>query len=437
MSKRKIRVFLGAQEIAGMMERLNNAFHDMGIKSDFWCLAKYKFSDEQDVPWIIKRFFYHSEKRSQSTTVREKKHWDKLQLIDIIIIFVYAIVNYDYFIYIFGHGLFFYNWYLRKKPELEYKILKFFNKKMIMWFCGSDSRAPYCDVDVYNGDYNAMLDKTKERSKNVKMIERYMEIIDFAASSHFHTKPYIVYNRICVPIDDKELVNNNDTENKNEKIVILHAPSNIKAKGTDRIRKTMDELRSEGYEFEYIEVTGVSHQEVLRMLKKADVVIDQLYADFPLAGFATESSANGIPVITCGYYARQYKQVAQNPPVPTVYCDPSEFKAKLIELIGNADLRKRISAEEKKFIKDNSVSLLVARKFLDIFEGRIPDEWYFDPFENEYVFGCGIEKEKIIQNVNYLVKHYGKDALCINDKPRLLQEYMDIVNGKHDNLAEM
>lgn len=41
--KRKRRIFLGAQEISGMMERLNNAFHDMGIESDFYCIPEYAF----------------------------------------------------------------------------------------------------------------------------------------------------------------------------------------------------------------------------------------------------------------------------------------------------------------------------------------------------------------------------------------------------------
>ena len=51
---KKNKIFLGAQEIAGMMERLNNAFHQMGIKSDFFCLYGYDYSNRANELPIVK-----------------------------------------------------------------------------------------------------------------------------------------------------------------------------------------------------------------------------------------------------------------------------------------------------------------------------------------------------------------------------------------------
>lgn len=69
---KKRRIFLGVQEIAGMMERLNNAFHDMGIESDFYCIPEYAFDfGKKDVP-VLKKFRIHTKKKKYAVGERAK-----------------------------------------------------------------------------------------------------------------------------------------------------------------------------------------------------------------------------------------------------------------------------------------------------------------------------------------------------------------------------
>lgn len=305
MRMKKRRIFLGVQEIAGMMERLNNAFHDMGIESDFYCIPEYAFDfGKKDVP-VLKKFRIHTKKKKYAVGERAKAWWSFLQMWDILHVFAYAFFRYDSFIYIYGNGMFFHNRYLRKIEEVEFFILKMFRKKMVMWLCGSDARPPYCDGANYFSDIGKVYSVTREKASRIKMLEKYMDVIDYSPSSHFHTKPYLIFNCIGIPVDEKERVQKKETDGK---IRILHAPSDQIGKGTAVIRKIIKEIQEEGYQFEYIEVSGLPHSVVLEKMAMSDIVVDQVYCDTPMAGFATEAAINGVPVVVGGYYADVYKR---------------------------------------------------------------------------------------------------------------------------------
>lgn len=426
---------MGVQEIAGMMERLNNAFHDMGIESDFYCIPEYAFDlKKRDMP-ILRRFRIHTKKKKYATEERVKAWWSFLQMWDILSVFVYALFRYDSFIYIYGNGIFFHNRYLRKIEEVEFFILKMFRKKMVMWLCGSDSRPPYCDGANHFDDIEKVYSVTREKAAKIKMLEKYMTLIDYSPSSHFHTKPYLMFNCIGIPIDDKERVH--ITKADEEKVRILHAPSDQKGKGTAVVRNILKEIQEEGYVFEYVEVSGLPHSVVLEKMAKSDIVIDQVYCDTPMAGFATEASINGIPVVVSGYYADVYKKVLPQPIAPTVYCKPEELKEKIIYLIEHKEERKRIGEEEREYVERNCLSDIVADKLRKILDGQYSQEWIMNPAENDYIWGYGKSKETLAKDVIRLIDTYGTDALCLDKEGILYKKYMQLYKEtKFGEIAE-
>jgi glycosyltransferase involved in cell wall biosynthesis len=78
--------------------------------------------------------------------------------------------------------------------------------------------------------------------------------------------------------------------------VLLHAPSSPVIKGTDLVRAAVAQLREEGYEFEYVELTGVAHDEVRAAVRRADIVLNQFYALMP-GVFGVEALAAGCAVL--------------------------------------------------------------------------------------------------------------------------------------------
>lgn len=425
MQRSDYHIFLGTQDIAGMMARLTKAFTEIGIDNHFFEMKEYYFRDQErkDELWCMKSFMYHTDKIRNATNDLSKKLWTFLQMIDCILIFIYALLHYNEFIYIFGDGIFPRNVYLKKIRNLEYRIEKLLGKKMVMWYCGSDSRAPYCDVDVYHNLERA----TKAKAGRIRTVEKYMTVIDSPASSHFHTKKYIKYNCIGVPIDKNEIV---EAKQKKEGIItIAHCPSNTDVKGTDVIRKTVQALQ-EKYRIKYVEVTNLPHKAVLEALSKADIVVDQMYSDTPMAGLASEASANGIPVIVCGYYAEKFKEVFPAYYCPNVYCMPDALLENLEKLIIDSSYRDTIGRREREFIWHESLSQTVAAKFIKILDGDIPKEWLYDPQENDYIYGCGIHKDKIIRNVIKMINEGGINSLCL-EKASLLENNYLALYEKH------
>lgn len=424
--KRKRRIFLGAQEISGMMERLNNAFHDMGIESDFYCIPEYAFDlGKKDVP-VLRKFRIHTKKKKYAVGERAKAWWSFLQMWDILRVFVYALFRYDCFIYIYGNGIFFHNRYLRKIEEVEFFILKLFRKKMVMWLCGSDSRPLYCDGANYYSDIEKIYSITREKAAKIKMIEKYMDLIDYSPSSHFHTKPYLIFNCIGIPVDIKEKVR---IDKKNvDKVRILHAPSDQKAKGTVIVRNIVKEMQEEGYDFEYMEVSGLPHRVVLEKMAMSDIVVDQVYSDTPMAGFATEAAINGVPVVVGGYYAEVYKKVLPDPIAPTVYCNPEELKEKIIYLIEHEEERIRIGEKERAYVEGHCLAETVANKFLRIFDHSYPKEWIMNPSDNDYIWGYGQSREAVANEITRLIDRYGTEALCLDKNGILYKKYVQLYN---------
>lgn len=424
---KKYRIFLGAEEIAGMMERLNYGFRQNGISSDFYCMFNFFFKDiekSNNNSHIFRRFRKHVEKRGASSNKIIREYYEILKTIDILLLLIVSICKYNVFIYIYGHGLFLYSRHLKKYQEAEYRILKFFHKKMYMFLCGSDSRPPYCGVDTYDGDIEQIYVATKEKAANIRMIEKYMTLIDNPASSQFHTKPYVISQAIGIPIDYKERVRE-DSSQQNEHIVILHAPSNKAYKGTDIIRKIIEEIKFEGYDFEYVEIVRMKHEKVLEQLKRASLVVDELYSDTPMAGLGTEAAINRIPVITVGYYSQCYKEYLPEPIPPTVFCSIEELKEKIIWLIKDEKSREDIGKAEYEYVMQNWEAGIVAKHFIELLSGKYPAEYWFNPNDNKYIWGCGITKEKVMCNICSLIDKYGESSLELDKNSQVFVRYME------------
>jgi hypothetical protein len=82
----------------------------------------------------------------------------------------------------------------------------------------------------------------------------------------------------------------------NDVPVLVHAPSDRSAKGTRYLLEAVDTLRSEGIEFEFVLVEGVSQAEARQVYERADLLVDQLLVGW-YGGVAVEAMALGVPVV--------------------------------------------------------------------------------------------------------------------------------------------
>ena len=182
---------------------------------------------------------------------------------------------------------------------LDLKILRICGKKLLMLYQGSDVRQlKYCleNHSITFADqfpsYNEVSDRLKQG--RVMKVSRWIHgVYSFnpdlmpllPAGAKFHPYPNIAIDKILPSYPGTS-----------SRPLIVHAPSNRFAKGTQYVVDALDELRDEGVEFDFQLLEGMHHEELLNSVRRADLVIDQILAGW-YGAFAVEAMATGKPVI--------------------------------------------------------------------------------------------------------------------------------------------
>ena len=420
-----MKIFIGLTEIAGYYTNLEKGFRQIGISCDFINLThnpyRYDERDSQNILVRCIRGIYKQRTLKSQSNIIKKILWYGIERLLCIPLFIMAILKYD--VFIFGFTTSFFNF-------IDLPILKFLNKKIIYVFHGSDSRPPYINGAVMTknrkNDISECLLLTKKRRKIIRTIDKYADIIiDHPPMGLFHERPFVLVLSIGIPYNSPEnpitgLGDNPDT------VCILHSPSHLEAKGTHIIRDTISNLKSKGYNIEFVEIMGKPNSVVLEEVARCDFVVDQLYSDTPLAGFATEAAFFGKPAVVGGYYAEYiYDDYSEDDIPPSYYCHPDDIEKAIEKMITDKEFRLGLGKKASDFVKTQWHPAKVAERYLRIILDDIPEEWLYDPQRISYIYGAGISKERAKQLVKALIEKYGKEVLQLNDKPELEKKFIE------------
>ncbi len=176
--------------------------------------------------------------------------------------------------------------------EYEFSKIKKSGRKLVLYLTGSDIRSASKMFELSKklrepnlGTIQASLDSSfasfereKFLVKNCSIIERYSDLIFNSKTdqkSYFskETEPFLYF---C---PDRIFLDNYLKSSKT--VTICHAANEPKLKGTEVIRHTIDRLKNEGFEFDYIELIGKNHSEILSTLEKSHICINELYGYMP------------------------------------------------------------------------------------------------------------------------------------------------------------
>jgi len=209
-----------------------------------------------------------------------------------------------------------------------------------------------------------------------------------------------------------------------ETVRVLHSPSNPIAKGSERIRTAVDTLRGRGVRVELVTIEGRANADVLAELSRCDLVVDQLYSDYAMPGFATEASWYGKPVLICGYAQPMWKEwLPEEATPPTVFCHPDRFEAELERLVRDPAARAAAGRAGRRFAELQWSPRAVAARYLQIIRGDVPDSWWLDPRDNRYLHGVGMPEPAVKRIVRELIERHGTEALQLEDKPALARAF--------------
>jgi len=417
------RIFIGPGEVAGYYYNLFLGMREIGVSCDFIEFAPHRFRynptecRSRTIRWL------RSCKLAQADA---RKHSLKRLLLSLAgsclrkAYFIEAILSYDAFIFGYGDSL------LRKNADLPW--LKLFGKRVIMNIGhGSEARPPYIDgyfqsqSDGRGPSDLALAANTKRTADRVKRIEKWADVVVGMplSNSQFSRLPFINWFCLGIPYQGED-VDESLCATAAGKVRILHCPSHPVAKGSARIRESIDRLRKKGLDLEYVEIVGRPHAEVLAAIKQCDFVVDELYSDTPLAGLGTEAAWYGRPTVVAGYgYRELHDFVPRKMFPPSFTCHPDEIDKAVEVMATNSELRSTLGEAAKYFIRCQWSAQAVAKRYVRLIDGDIPPEWYFNPKSVCYVYGACQRDEATKTNVKRLITAFGLSSLCVGHRPDL------------------
>ena len=441
-----MRILIGLTEVSGYYARLKEGFEELGINSFFVSLQehRFKYDESKHLPLIYRFSRYCVTERVQYIQQSSRiKVWflTPMVIISRILLFLWALFNFD--VFLMGGGSSFFRF-------CEFPILKLFNKKIIYTFHGTDSRPSYIDgfasyLDGFDHDKieiekgllsDSIVDnyiKVARRNKRtVEKIEKYSDVIINAPSqAQFHSRPYIIGLVAGLPLKLKANVDYNEKDSESSSVRILHSPSHIEGKGTIKIREAISSLINKGHNVEYFEISGKPNAEVLEAIKRCDFVVDQLYSDSPMAGFASEAALDAKPAIVGGYYSNHIKDDLRPEWIPpSLYCHPDEIEKAIEQLIVDKEYRQQLGKKAQEFVIKNWNAKMVASRYLCLINDEFPREWLYNPKHNKYLNGMGMPEEKARNIIRSIVNKRGRSALMLNNNPELEQRFIDFAFQK-------
>jgi hypothetical protein len=426
IKKRNLRIFIGLQELAGYYTNLKKGFDEVGVETVFVNLCRDRFQYiEKDELLVVNILNYLGKQR---LSVQQTNRLLSIGLMICcrflkLLLFIWAMIRFDVFIFGFGSTFFQYH---------ELPILKIFKKRIIYMFHGSDCRPPFIDGGIIalhdkNIPYDLLYSLTLQQKRHLLKIEQYADIIvSYPLYAHFLEKPFINSFLLGVPFVSHATPPSPQAQKQQNTLRILHAPSDTKAKGTLVIQKTLTALTTKGHPIEYIELKDKPNKIVLAELANCDFVIDQLYSDTPMAGFATEAAFFGKPAVVGGYGWQEIEHLFASGHIPpSQRCHPKDLESAIEQLIVDQDYRRALGKKAKEFVEANWTSQKVAKRYLQLITGEFPPQWLYNPYDIHYLYGSGLSEQHVQQIVRTMIEAGGKDALQLSDKPELERLFVE------------
>ncbi len=421
-----MKILLGPVEIAGYYTNLCKGFRRLGIDSDILLKTPNPFNYGINIysSFVIRAWLKTADMRA-NTPKRKLLQKILVALLDSFLetcVVIKVALQYDVLIFGFGQT------YTNRSWELA--LYKMLGKKIIFTFNGSDSRPPYIDGMYCNEDievnYQNLHALAMHHKKLISHIEKYADfMINAIPQAHFHTKAYINWLIMGIPLDPRKNSTSVNSLTDHRVVRILHSPSDERIKGTKIIMQAINSLRAKGHSIELILIKNKPNVEVLKELEKCDFIIDQVYSDTPMSGFASEAAHFGKPSVIGGYFSDQIRDYYSEEDIPpSSYVHPNKIEEAIERLILDVDYRLDLGKRAYEFVRSRWMPAQVAARYLQLIKGDIPEEWWCDPKDTRYLHGF-LPEWRAKEMVHGLVEHYGAEALQLHDKPPLEKAFLE------------
>lgn len=411
-----MRVFLGLVEVCGYYANLRHGLAELGVASTFVALEEHPFAYGNQTVNRAVRWAQASARRrraSRSAGVLVRGWRSAEDLVARSILFAWAIANFDVFIFSFGRTFF-------RGHDLP--LLRLLGKRIVCVFHGSDERPPYLSGYVMPASggpsTEAAIEMTAAMKRRIEQIERHANVIvSHPLSAHLHQRKivpalsiglgYRMASSICPPAPPT-----------NGSVRILHAPSRPEAKGTFHVRAAIANLQAKGHRIDYVEIVNRPNAEVLEELTRCELVVDEVWSDTPMSGFAAEAACFGKPAVVGGYGWELLKEIVPADRFPPSHtCHPDDLEAAIERLVVDADYRRALGLQARKFVESRWTCRKVAELYLDLLQRERMEPLLWDPKNLLYLHGCGMDEARVKATIRSFIVQGGRASLQVHDRP--------------------
>jgi hypothetical protein len=429
------RIFVGLIEVAGYYANLRDGFEANGHTVTFVTAGDHVFNYEVRSPRWIERVtaaWVRKEWEMEPWGAWEKAPgWARDAARWLLV--TWLGLTHDWFIFSAARSF-------ETNGHAMVRRLRRMGRKVVFICNGSESRARFVDGTGFAERdetpvlANRLARETRAVRDNLHELHQSATfLVDNPVSAHFHPGPFVNWYSVGIPTRIDGV--GEAAPRTGDVIRVLHSPSYPRMKGSAEVRRVVNKLKEEGWKLEYIELTGVPNSEVLRQISECDMVIDQLFSDQPMAGFAREAALFGKPAIVAGYgfWEHASATVSEAEWAPTVTCRPQEFEATLRSFLERGRTEwERVGAQARAFVLRQWSARDCASRLGEALENGPRKEWWVDPMRMNYLWGCGQSAIQMREMIATLLATHGESALCLDDKPHLLRQYLELAKPVMD-----
>jgi len=339
-----VKVFLGPYHVAGVLWEYKKGLSKLGIDARVVIHRTHRFGYPFDYAFLGRNPYCNF---SQIGNIAS------------------FIVNCDVFHFVFGRSL--------VPFHIDVPLIKFAEKKIVMNFLGSDIR---CSTLVLEGikdradcDYCKYPCRLSTKKRRVKFWARNADAIisgvDNSQLLDFYSIPYHVIPLPC-DIEYWKPFESTFYKKKKDEVLIVHAPSNWRVKGTPIIVKTIQKLKRK-YKINFKLLHNMPNPIVREWLNSADIVVDQFSCGW-YGNLSVESMALAKPTLCSinNEYKRRYPQFSD---LPIVNITPNNLYEVLESLVCDSSLREQIGRNSRKYVEKVHDSRIICKNLLEIYRG--------------------------------------------------------------------
>jgi glycosyltransferase involved in cell wall biosynthesis len=330
------RILHAPADVGGNAYGLSRAERALGLRSDVAVLSPGPFGYRADI-----RLELHGTRKWRRMAARAG-------------LLARALASYDIIHFNFGQSLV--PLWARGHVLNELPLIKRAGKTIFVTFQGCDVRPQSC----------CFCDQAHCRAENPYRAANAARFLRYADRC-FHLNPdlarWLPGSRFLpyTNVDPQELTPSPPPVR--DETVVAHAPTNRDVKGTSHVIAAVEQLRAEGWAVRLDLIEGVSNTEVMRRLRDADVVIDQLLIGW-YGGFAVEGMALAKPVL-CHIREQTPEDNPFGDRLPIVRVTPATLGAQLRELASDREHRLRIGQASRAFVEHHHDPRAIAVKALE------------------------------------------------------------------------